>query len=561
MLKIDKLRKIHKYQKGSSVQGNTGTNNTIGSNGSNTWSNIGKSADLLRGIAFGEQKTNDSNITQGIDQVYNNISDSIMMFSPIGTIIGGAMKVGAFVGDGLQAIGGGTDQMTVKDQILDSPLFSWNIGAINGFGGEKTQEINLDDETISQIGSSYGGTVNQLNSAKQLSGKKYGLFSERNRKKADNQIAQAKYMQNVMTDIADEQQDRLAIKDSMTQLEGMRYGFNLNGGINQRYLRAAKSGMKIQDKIDLIKSRKDLYKQFIDTKQKEVHTSVKKYIPDEDSKLFKEGGILGDPEYIFDDYPLAYKSFITDVRKHAPNLGILNPEGYNMLRYWELNGKPLTWNSAQLRKEPMFVYQDDGQYHANSIAWNENGEGEWMKSPDHSTYWKEEAYYDGYKVDKNGNKIPLEGKEKEEWENFRNKYYLEVRGNQTKYKPKKEDGGKLEEKSKETNSDFEQKNVIPEGALHKNKHHMEDCKGLTKKGIPVINNEGEQQAEIEKEEIIFTLEVTNKLEEAHSKYKEGSQKEKDQLAIEIGKLLVEQILYNTEDRTGLIDKIQENETA
>ena len=67
--------------------------------------------------------------------------------------------------------------------------------------------------------------------------------------------------------------------------------------------------------------------------------------------------------------------------------------------------------------------------------------------------------------------------------------------------------------------------------------------------------------QIEKEEIIFTLEVTNKLEEAHSKYKEGSQKEKDQLAIEIGKLLVKQILYNTEDRTGLIDKIQENETA
>jgi hypothetical protein len=58
-----------------------------------------------------------------------------------------------------------------------------------------------------------------------------------------------------------------------------------------------------------------------------------------------------------------------------------------------------------------------------------------------------------------------------------------------------------------------QKNVIPEGALHKNKHHMEHAEGLTKKGIPVIDDDGEQQAEIEHSEIIFTLEVTKKLEE------------------------------------------------
>jgi hypothetical protein len=32
-----------------------------------------------------------------------------MSFAPIGTIIGGAMKVGAFIGDGLAAMGVGTD--------------------------------------------------------------------------------------------------------------------------------------------------------------------------------------------------------------------------------------------------------------------------------------------------------------------------------------------------------------------------------------------------------------------------------------------------------------------
>lgn len=119
------------------------------------------------------------------------------------------------------------------------------------------------------------------------------------------------------------------------------------------------------------------------------------------------------------------------------------------------------------------------------------------------------------------------------------------------------DGGKTEEtelvKLEETN----QKNVIPEGALHKNKHHIENTEGLTQKGIPVIDNDGEQQAEIELDEIIFTLEVTNKLEELHKIYKEGTNKEQDEAAIEAGKLLVQEILYNTDDRTGLISKCKE----
>nr|DAG88872.1 MAG TPA: hypothetical protein [Crassvirales sp.] len=37
---------------------------------------------------------------------------------------------------------------------------------------------------------------------------------------------------------------------------------------------------------------------------------------------------------------------------------------------------------------------------------------------------------------------------------------------------------------------------------------MEHAEDLTKKGIPVIDNKGEQQAEVEKNEIIFSLEVT-----------------------------------------------------
>ena len=77
-------------------------------------------------------------------------------------------------------------------------------------------------------------------------------------------------------------------------------------------------------------------------------------------------------------------------------------------------------------------------------------------------------------------------------------------------------------------------------------------KDFTKKGIPVVAKDGdklEQTAEIERNEIIFNLSVTNKLEEL---MKDGSAK----AALEAGKLLVEEILHNTIDNTGLIKEVE-----
>lgn len=91
-------------------------------------------------------------------------------------------------------------------------------------------------------------------------------------------------------------------------------------------------------------------------------------------------------------------------------------------------------------------------------------------------------------------------------------------------------------------------NVIPEGALHARKHHMADDEHITKKGIPVVDTDGNQQAEIECNEIIFRKEVTDQLEKLR---KEGS----DEAAIEAGKLLAQEIVENTEDRTGLINTV------
>lgn len=533
---------------------------------SNIASIVGGAADVLGGALFSGQRANDSGLTTGINTAWDTAANAAMMFAPVGTIVGGAMKAGAFIQDGLQAMGGGTDQMTVTDQILDSPLgLIAGVGLINGFGGKKSQNFEVDQETISQVGSSYGGSVSDINAAKEVAGKKYGAFSSSARKRANRQIDEARRQQNIMTNIAEDQADRSAIASSMSQLNNMNYQFNLNGGIDQRYIRAAKDGMKISNKIDLLKSR-NINKQFINVDTKMITPVI--YEPEDQCGYYQKGGSVNkkkEVNYVItsqEDYPVLYKSFITDVRKYAPNLGKLNPDNYDMFRYWELNGKPLTWNQAQLKDEPMFILEPDG-YHAKSIAWNENGEGEWMKSPEHPSYYKEEVWFDGFKINNKGEKVPLEGKEKEKWESFRNKYYLEVRNNKTTYKPKHEDGGSLKTKEEESIEEVsDQKNVIPEGALHAHKHHIENSEGLTQKGIPVVDNEGEQQAEIEKNEIIFNLEVTKKLEEFYEKYndKDLTQKEKDNIAIEAGKLLVNEILYNTDDRTGLIDTI-ENEPS
>ena len=83
-----------------------------------------------------------------------------------------------------------------------------------------------------------------------------------------------------------------------------------------------------------------------------------------------------------------------------------------------------------------------------------------------------------------------------------------------------------------------------------------DVEGITPKGIPVVSQaeggELEQQAEIEREEIIFRLEVTKKLEDLLQEYSDdkNSQSEKDKVAIEAGNVLVQEILYNTKENTN-----------
>lgn len=208
---------------------------------------------------------------------------------------------------------------------------------------------------------------------------------------------------------------------------------------------------------------------------------------------------------------------------------------YNMKRYWELNGKPKTWFEALNKK--MFTKQNDGYYHANTVAYNKDtDEYEFMKQPNHPTIQKEIDWYNS-----------PEGFE------FAKKYKL--------VKPEDGSAWKYIKREVEAFKSGGQMNVIPEGALHARKNNMELAEEgeVTHKGIPVVDNDGEQQAEVEKEEWTMSKELTEDVERWYKKYFNDNtpKMEKEELAIKCGKRIVEELLHNTDDRAGLIQKMEE----
>jgi hypothetical protein len=142
--------------------------------------------------------------------------------------------------------------------------------------------------------------------------------------------------------------------------------------------------------------------------------------------------------------------------------------------------------------------ESDKSYHGSSIAWGKDGVGYFIKPKHHSTLKYELDWFNkGIVTEEGGKQRKMTQEERKEWEDFRKRYVLEEDGNFYKYVPIKQSesfktGGTIKDsldipEIEETT----QKNVIPEGALHKNKHHMEHAEGLTKKGIPVIDEDGE----------------------------------------------------------------------
>ena len=486
-------------------------------------------------------------ITQTMDSVYDGISDAAMSLGPVGMLVGGIMKGGAMLGKGVNALGGGTDGQTTTDAILGSSFLSLTpIGLINGFGGSKADTITKDDLAFEQVGSSYTGSNMDINNALTKSGKKYGLFSQKAKNKANKEIQDARRQQYTISNIADDAYERFAIRNSMAAINENRRAFNMQGGYDQQAVRIGRSGLK----IDSIEKAKNI---------------LNKYNKQQTNQL-QQGGTLDPFEYYLESLP--------ENQRDSTNFRVKD--------YWIFNGKPKDFKEA--RRRGMFTQEKDG-WHASSIAENpETGEIEYMKASSHPTRHMESDWYEYgliYNEDQNGNVYTIQLEPGvpgyEDWKKFTHDYELVKSEPYWKYVKRKQkeipshkEGGTFIEVSMETFIELVDPtsipefqnggsiNVIPDGALHARKHNM-DVDGITKKGIPVVSEkdgEIEQQAEIEKEEIIFRLEVTQKLEELEKKFysDESTQEEKDECALEAGKLLVNEILYNTQDNTGKLLK-------
>lgn len=198
-----------------------------------------------------------SGLTTGLNAGYDAAANTISAIIPgVGTIIGGAMKIGGMLSDGLTAMGVGTDQMTTTDKILDSKFMKLTpISLINSFGAKKADTIVKDNEAFEQVGSSYGGTTDVVDNALEKSGKKYGLLSGKGRNKANREIARAKLQQTKMGNIADEARDAFSNQSASLSMINNRNLLGMTGGYQQKGSYIGRNGLKLPSVEDMEKAR------------------------------------------------------------------------------------------------------------------------------------------------------------------------------------------------------------------------------------------------------------------------------------------------------------------
>ena len=218
----------------------------------NTMSKAGGYADMIGSFI---PKKEQSALTTGLNQGYDAAANMISSVPGVGTIVGGAMKIGGMLSDGLTALGVGTDQMTTTDKILDSKFMKLTpIGLANAFGAKKTDTINKDNETFEQVGSSYTGTEGRVDDATKKSWKKYGLLSGGGRKRANAEIAEAKRKQNIVAGIADEAGDAFANQRGPMGMLNTRNLLNMSGGYQQRGSYIGRNGLKLPSAEEIQKA-------------------------------------------------------------------------------------------------------------------------------------------------------------------------------------------------------------------------------------------------------------------------------------------------------------------
>lgn len=441
------------------------------------------------------------------------------------------------------------------------------LKAINSIGGKKTIDFSVNQEAIAPVAGSYGGSSALFEDAASKAGQKYGLFSSSKRRKANALIREARRQQDIVQGIASENEDLQAMVDDMDYLD---YQNEMNGGVDYRFLRAAKKGMKLKtlNRINNLNFDTNKTKKF-----KQGGTAPIVWTPEiipvqtlwtpEIIEIHQEGGTLN--KELTDR---TIEELIAYAKEQNPRFiqRMSEPLRYVKVNSKDKEGKDMWSHSTHLmtnRGNKVFPLVQEDPKGQLFIIDDEDKALDWATLNNNVlTFDTEEEALKFQNNYKQGwpdffNASPLDINPEAEYEEYEpHKYKLLDLYSSVKEQFK--EGGKFKEETEELKEETSQKNVIPEGALHKNKHHIEHTEGLTQKGIPVIDNDGDQQAEIECDELILNLNNTKFIEERYRKFYSDdlTQKEKDQLAIEVGELLVQEILHNTDDFTGLINKVE-----
>lgn len=225
-----------------------------------------------------------------LDSTYDTISNAAMALGPYGMIAGGAMKGLGLLNKGLAAIGGGTDQMTTTDAVLNSSFLGWTpIGMINGFGGSKANTYNRDDEIDANSGGSYQGFLSAEDEASEKSGKKYGLFSRGALNKANELIDNVSVQQIQLGVIEDTNKLNQNIAQNNAPFVSMRSKIANDGGL--QYARIGKEGMTFDKAMTFAKhvlQRRPVRKLEKGDKNSKVKKNTPYSLPE--LPLLKQGG-------------------------------------------------------------------------------------------------------------------------------------------------------------------------------------------------------------------------------------------------------------------------------
>ena len=589
-------------------------NNAIAGKNLLTGFNTGSIAGIGLGAlqAAMKQKTEYSGekgkITSTLDTIDAVGTAALSAIPGIGQILGLA-KMGLDTGfKALNNAGYGTSGMTTTDALLGSNIIGealLPLSMINGKFGKTTATLNprtfQENQDLAKVESSYSNTVKQGIDAWNKQGKKYGMLSHGAYKKANRLVNMYGMANEALLDMVNENK----IDEARIQANGLgniQYNQDLQGGLNPRTL-VAKEGAKLEPQESEIES----VVPEIEIKSIAPEIEIESIIP-----KFQEGAKLEPQESeIVVIYP-SEDDMKGIIEKRWP--AIKNTSEYHIYRDPEFTREKTGAGSIEYIRQPEIKYNngfilknpnktptivfdpdtntiDDIQldilhhfretdpkyqqvlkpfqdYILNNrkgdVFWNSQLGSKFRESKQNPNKYEDflnnnitdEYIIQGIDGVLRDLLAPDDIRKKQHYQSkdnadkqwlfddtsrqlFQNiKDYLET----GELKPQQfKNGGEL--------------NIIPEGALHKNLHHMENDENITKKGIPVVSEDENgkivQNAEVERSEIVLRLSLTQKLEKMLKKYNSDiSQKEKDDVATKAGQILVDELLNKTIDNTN-----------